>query len=434
MNLIEYPAFHPDAISDEDVNILNKIARNCGYLDDSWLFGVVPTILSWRQCSIIASDLNLVMQSLRKLPLEMFDDTPEAGLRFAEKVGMKSLEIEAIERSGIELPHQDDSLFPVRWDIIFTEEGARLLEGNLGLAIGGVPSDRVNSAYDLLVKSNVDGYWRNSGKYWWTELTRSTSDQAILGIVDADKYWEESSYDATSWAIFLSDQAMNKPIPGPFSKFDFEKLISFENQHLTNVAELFSISDLALTTNGKRYLELVGRKTIKPTVSLWCEVLNSKACLAFLNEYAESMDDSQEEKKAIKRLLPETHLLKKYTPHTADRGEWILKPAISFGGEGIIAGADVPQGEWMRRAKGLSHRDQFAIVQKRVYPQKNKWPQKTINRAGTINETECTSSIHGFFTIGEDLLSVMSRSQPSNEIVVNAKSGACLSTCRFLMS
>lgn len=424
------PAFDPGDLAAEDIDALNRAAREGGYLDPSWLLGVVPTLLSWQQSKALVAELDQIMRLLRTLPREMYGDTRDAGLRLAELVGMDERELAGLERADVPPPHLDEAMFPARWDVMLTPDGPRVLEVNLGLALGGVPSDGLNAAYDALTPITPGG-WPRSADAWWRALTGGTEPVGSFAFVDDDAYWEESPYDALSWTRFLGARAPGRVLAGPLSAVDLDGSPRLDDRPLSGVGELFSITELSRSASGASYLDAVAGRRMRPTVSLWCEVLSSKTCLALLHEYVASLPDAHPAASAVRRLVPQTHRLGEGIPPTHERDLFVLKPARAYGGAGIVVGTESAERQWQEEGEDLLRADPFAVAQERVHPISGTWPQMTVDREGIVRSTVCHPPVLGFYVVDSALVSAMSRAHGTGAPVISARSGASLSAVRF---
>lgn len=428
MTLIPRPAFTPDVLSPSDIERLNTAARTGGYLDPSWLLAVVPTLLPWEESHAHARDLHQLLRLLRRLPREIYGDSLDSGLRFAEAVGMNDSEVSALERAAVPLPHADDGLFPARWDVLLTPDGPRVMEANLGIALGGVPSDALNAAYDTL---GTPGRWPDAAQQWYRALTEAGEGPGKLGFVDDDPYWEESSYDATSWVTFLTQPSAGQVTAGPLSSLTVSPALTLAKAPLMRVAELFSLTDLSASPRGASYLDAVAVGDLRPTISLWCEVFNSKACLALLHEFALSLPSGHSDRELVLRVLPRTTLLNEGLPPAQERNAHVLKPARAFGGEGVVIGSDTSDDQWRDQGHALSRHDKYAVVQERVHPIADTWPQATVDHEGVIRSMMNHPPVLGFYIVNGALVSAMTRAQGSDSAVISARSGAALATVRF---
>lgn len=380
---------HHTRLSADDVRALRRIARSTGLLPARMLFAAVPAVIERRLADRLIADAGELFTLVQRLPELLFGG--DVG-RFMEAAGFTSAEQRLLQQLNPGIPSKDPALFPLRWDFVLTEDGPKLLEVNVTPHLGGINTDPLQYCYDRFAGGSAQPWWPAS-EPWLAALQRRTGPWGgsdAVGLIEADNYRDLCGFGALQLSNCLSQVC--SAILTPCRPHDVEireQVMRCGAEPLHHLVELFSFTDTGRYEALSRYVAAVASGRHKPTVSMWCEVLNSKAVLALCCEYADRASGITAER--VRQLIPRTTRLTNCTDAEllAQRAELVLKPGRSKSGRGIVFGAEQTSADWLRQCHDRKASDPSAVVQTVVH-RIGRMPQTWVAPDGTVTTGQAT--------------------------------------------
>jgi hypothetical protein len=357
-----------------------------------------PVFLDAGQRDGIESDLGAVHDLLVSLPVRLFAGSLPA---MGRAVGMSPVQIEGIVRSTAACPVR-----LARADL-YQEEGAfRLLEFNTGSALGGSENAELNRA--LLRDPDFSGFAASEGLEF-TDTLRGIVDTMVTACADLDVAGRPT-VALTDWPASFPDMGRRLGFfAGLLEPLGFDAIACHAGQieersgalfvhgrRIDIVYRFFLIEDLAgddsMPACVERILSAAERGTVRLFAPLESDLYGSKAALALLSDERHRAAFAVDELALIDRFLPWTRELRPGPVHVnghradlldhvcARREELILKPALMYGGTGVIPGWKTSQAEWERQVRGALGGPY--VVQRRVRPVAERFPRLAAGSTG----------------------------------------------------
>jgi len=269
-----------------------------------------------------------------------------------------------------------------RADLYHDGTSLRLLEFNVGSALGGmdraqisaalleVPSFRAFAAEHGLdyvdTGARVDTALREAGRPLCGERA------PVVAFVDGNDTMAPYLHLATSFQEMMAGFGI-EVLLGELADVGFGgKKVTLHGRPVDVVLRYFGVGDFLDDPAGRVVVEDLVRADANGEVVLYTslagELYNNKTSLALLTDLAARGALTAAESALVDQVLPWTRTMTEdLMEHCRERrSELILKPGADFGGAGIVAGWLVDEAEWDRAlAAAVEH---GSIVQERVIP------------------------------------------------------------------
>lgn len=251
-----------------------------------------------------------------------------------------------------------------RPDYLLTHRGFELVEFNIAPPVGGIGiCDDVRTAF-------LDSPWfrflRERGidcvAPWTTEVWRRSIlsacrrahqlERPLLLEATADPM-EDLANDFTqpSFVRMVADSGFDL-LTGPIQALDIShRGVFFEGRRIDIVFTCFTSSE-ARRYVSRDLLQRLAQADTKGLVDFIAPPLNrvfdSKVNLAILSSAEFQQRCTPQERRLLREHVPPTFRLDADTAGLARRhpADYVLKPAVEFGGKGVVIGASVPSGHW----------------------------------------------------------------------------------------
>ena len=405
---------------------LREIALDSGYLDPGWAFTAVPTLVDEDRFVALSQSCGELFTLLCRIPHLLYDGD---WMAFAAAVGASEEELAVLRCLPVPSPGQDTTVFSLRWDFVFTDDGPRLFEVNAGITLGGLAEEGIQSAYDHFADV-AEGVVRMPGAVLAEALQRRTGPWAPgdkVALVEAETYADDpfprrqlaSSLAPYTDAEFVLCRAFEVDFSGTRT--------TVRGEVVDHCVELFALSELATEEALAPYVRAVREGRRSSTVSMWCDVLGSKAALALLHRCTDQI--GVDEARLVRELIPRVDLLRDLREDELRdrRRELVLKPGRELGGAGVVAGSEVDGPEWSRRCAELRS-DPAAVVQERV-KRTEAMEQVWVRPEGGVRAGMCRPVL-GLFSFSDEPAGGVSRGAVDDAVVVNARTGAGVGVLR----
>ena len=406
-----------------------------------------PMFLRATTLERLEHDLAAVRSALSTLPERLFGGDFRA---FARAVGMTDTQIGLTVRDTHASASRLTTL--ARADLYQEESGFRLLELNLGSTVGGV--DCVDMCRALLGIPDIAGFLAREG------LTFGETFEAVLDTLRTETGFPSGTSPVMALVETPSDfgdvedlmriraaRWCNRGMPtvvghlGELSRSGGRLLL--RGEPIDVVYRMFTFEDV-LPHAGNGLLdplldaEMSGEVVVFTPLS--SEIYGSKGALALLSAPSGRHGLTDAERDACARLLPWTRLVRPGHTELEDgtsadlvgyvlehQDDLILKPTMSYGGQGVQLGADpdITGAVWREAVVDAAEKG-ASVVQRLVCPAPELFPSPV---GGGLEEWTIA---WGVFTTGHGYAGAITRGFPTEERVrtVSRVNGA-LCGCTF---
>lgn len=345
-----------------------------------------PLFLGHQEREELYRDLQNLRAALVSLPDRLFGGDLAA---FARAVGMTDVQISAVQRSrGTQVTQQ------ARMDLYADETGFKLLEFNMGSAIGGI--DQSDMARALLehpvlaefAKTHRLDYvdtMREQVHNLFVESGFEPGSHPVVAQVD----WPTSFESLEPYMRHFMERFAQMGVEGHACHIGQLEVrdggVWLGERRIDIIHRLFMLEDLNESPDAAALMDPVldaaARGEVKIFTPLDSEMFASKAALAMLSDEANRSVFDPGQLASLDRILPWTRMVRR-GPVTLEDGSQVelldyvlthqddlaLKPTMLHGGEGVLLGwrADTTPAEWEERVRAAL--DGPWLVQRRVRP------------------------------------------------------------------
>lgn len=401
-----------------------------------------PAFLEAERQRLLAEDLGGLLDLLFALPQRLFDGNLAA---MAAAVGLVPRQAEAIVRTATEHPVK-----LARADLFDDGQAFKLLEFNVSSALGG---------WDAPILTR----WllRDPDLASFVDDESLTFTDTLSGIADVIRA-ECDGLDCQSRPVVaLVDSPSSYPTYWPVLDFMARSLGPFgfevfgchagqlttrgghlflDDRHIDVIYRFILLSDLLGGPDALSLIEPIiaaaERGTARLVTGFAAGVFASKGCLALLYDDDHRSAFSPAERDLIDRILPWTRTLRAGETFAdgqqvdlvdyvlANRSSLVLKPALLYGGAGVVPGWKADQLAWAEAVRtGL--RERF-VVQQRVRSAVERFPPDDARSRSVVQVLNW-----GVFVVGAGYGGAFVRALPGPDPgVINMATGAA-ATCTF---
>jgi len=398
-----------------------------------------PLFISWQTRETITEACIKVFHLIQCLPGRRFENDPA---RISEYYGMSRENVQ-ICLYGVDNEYL--SHFLARGDFIFTPQGLKCLEYNVSANLGGwelplweaqflqVPfiSEFINTwkikitnknlislLFDYMLDITLKAF---PGEEEINIALAIRKQEALTGMANMQSYFNR---------VYLDCLQHNHRLKGTviFCRYDQLK-VKGQNLYYEN-KKVHTILDYYL---GEIPLEVVALFKMRKVLIYngpAAVILSNKLNLALLSELEDSGLFTAAERETIKRYIPWT---RKMIPGTSTyegspinledfiishREHLVLKPAVGYGGEGVVIGSQTPANLWKERVE-KSFQEKYWVIQEHM-----KTPRLYF-QWGEKGAVACDTT-WGILVFGSHYAGVFMRALPPqySKGVVNVKQGA----------
>jgi hypothetical protein len=401
-----------------------------------------PVFLGHDQCTQLYSDLVNLRSALLSLPGRLYGGDLTA---FSRAVGANDLQVSAVMRTrGASVTKQ------ARADLYLDESGFRLLEYNMGSALGGM--DNADFARALLEHRVLAEFAAAHGlEYvdtmhdqvdnYYTECGFAPGSRPMVACTDWPTSYQTlepymRAYNTRVQELGLDEHACHV---GQLEVRDGGVWLG--DRKVDIIDRLFMLEDLLESDEAPALLEPIlnaaARGEVKIYTPLDSGIFSSKGALAMLSDEENRSLFSPEELASLDRLLPWTRMVRR-GPVTLEDGrqadllgyalthrhDLALKPTLMHGGSGVLLGwhSDTTAESWEEQVRAAV--DGPYVIQRRIRPLTEMFPAES---GSTIPWIVCwgafttSNGYSGFFTRATTV--------ESNIEVINIGTGAAVGCC-----
>ncbi|MFJ4498758.1 hypothetical protein [Streptomyces sp. NPDC088864] len=395
-----------------------------------------PVFLGGEELGRLAKDLHNLLSALESLPEKLFGGDFAA---FARAVGLTEPQVEAVmQNRGERMTRQS------RADLVCDGTGFKLLELNLGSAIGGV--DNVDVCRELLEVPVLADFAERHGLTFvdslreqvhniLTETGFSADDHPVVALTE----WPSAFSDELPYMTQLCERWAGLGLdatPCHLGQLEArDGRVWLGERAVDIIVRIFLIRDV-ITPGAARLtapvFDAARRGEVKIFTPLDTSAYASKAALSLLSDEGNRHVFTAETLASLDRILPWTRRVRREEV-TLENGErvdlveyalahaddLVLKPTSLSGGKGVVLGwaDDLTPDAW--RAHVLAALDSPHVVQRRVRP-----AQETVPVPG--GGTDRFRPVWGIITGVNGFIGGSVRAIPSaaGDVVVNVANGA----------
>jgi hypothetical protein len=350
-----------------------------------------PVFLEHAEFSVLRDDLLALHAALASLPARLFGGDVAA---FASAVGMTGAQVTAIERAGGQAPTRLG-----RADLFRDETAFRVLELNLGSALGGLDNALLNRAF--LTDPAVADFVASHGLSYVDTMDvlvgtlRSECDlpggaRPLIAVAD----WPESFAVLERQLRYSAAQLARyglEAVPCHLGQLRAaDQRVWLDGRPVDVIYRVFLIKDLLRPEAGELadpVLRAAERGEVKLFAPMDAELYGSKGALALLSDEANRYLFSGVELASLDRILPWTRMVRP-GPVTvgggqadmaeyagAEREHLVLKPTALHSGAGVIQGWLTSPDEWRRQLSAAM--DGPFVLQRRIRPLAEPFPAES---------------------------------------------------------
>ena len=351
-----------------------------------------PLFLGTEECERLANDILTMHAALTSLPDKLYGGDLAA---FARSVGMTDVQVSAVLRSrGATVTKQS------RADLYMDETGFKLLEFNMGSALGGIDqSDMARVLLDQPVlaefaRTHRLGYvdtMREQVNNMFVESGFEHGSRPVLATVDWPSSYETLEPYMRHFATRLQDMGIDAHV-GHIGQLEVrDGGVWLGELKVDIIQRLFMLEDLLEYPDASALmdpiLDAAARGEVKIFTPLDAEMFASKGALAMLSDEANRKHFDQQTLASLDRILPWTRMVRSgpVTLEDGTRGELldyvlshqddlVLKPTSRHSGDGVLLGwrADTGAELWEERVREAV--DGPWVVQRRIRPVPELFP------------------------------------------------------------
>ncbi|MDP2574388.1 hypothetical protein Q8W40_19510 [Vibrio penaeicida] len=331
-------------------------------------------------------------------------------------------------------------LIPCRWDILDNGTDWKVMEVNVGGAIGGFAYDGIQTLYDEALAQEkqdtpsvvIEEYWRSPYSHITPKIEDKLAEleKPMLIVVDDALQFQESPLVANSASGALSARLNQDIIAIPHTKLS-DVIDSHDGCVL--VFEVFTLSDIARSSDDSYvpYLDGLDSGKVHSVIHPLSEVFMSKAILGLLREERVQSKLTKDQNNTVETLIPNTFIVSEENlNHLLDlnQNDWVIKDAIGYGGHGVFCGWECNSEEWVALLnKATLAESPTAIMQQRI--QGKREAAISMTPKGVFVESD-EASVLGVFMLGEEFGGGCVRQSLSGKGVVCTANQAALGVMR----
>ncbi|ROO62633.1 hypothetical protein EDC02_4615 [Micromonospora sp. Llam0] len=404
-----------------------------------------PVFLEAEELCNLEQDLTLTRAALCSLPRRLFGGSLEL---FARAVGMTAIQAECIVRSAY--PSSDAVTDMARADLYRDATGFRLLEWNLGSTAGG--AECADMCRALISVPEVAQFLAKE------RLAYAKTDEAMLATLRSETGYPVGTDPVVAMVdtpgIFPKVEALLRTIAARWLDHGLSVRIGhlgeltrsggrlrLRGEPIDVVFRVFTFEDVLIhLTDGvlEPLLAAAECGEVAMFTPLEAELYGSKGALALLSDPTGQIGLSDEERDACARLLPWTRRVAAGEVTLEDgatvdliaytlqhQNDLVLKPSSSYGGSGVMVGADpsITPAMW-REALAQAINGSY-VVQRLVRPAPEMFP--STSAGGPV----AWRVAWGVFTMRRGYAGTLVRAVPAQagDAVVNIAQGAFVGCC-----
>ncbi|MEZ8291865.1 aminotransferase class I/II-fold pyridoxal phosphate-dependent enzyme [Vibrio sp. 10N.237.312.B06] len=390
-------------------NLMNKI-KNLGVCEYGGSIHVANTHSMEVNYSKFGSEFQLLNELIFFIIGEYFDNNYSL---VAKYLGYSQKEIEII----FAMDEDIDKNFVARPDVVFDGIDPKILELNIGAAIGGM----FFSSLSRLIDHDDCEY--DTLRLWAKYIISRYPSSSTLHIIEDDKYFErmKSSLDVLAAELQNFNSSSVKVIRSSQVELVNGSYVG-DGKEITNILPMFSLNDILLDENKYRaILDGCSSRQVNVIGGPKYGLIANKMWFAKFYELKSELPKHFSQ--FIEKYIPKTFVLESdVAKHVRQhKNDYVIKPGSGYGGKDVIIGKSTPPDCWRKYINKFVNSKY--IVQQYIPPSFHE--TVTLNTNGRYEVIEAFP-LYGFFLIDGKYSGVSIRALPksSGDVVISMKNGA----------
>ncbi|CCN34610.1 conserved hypothetical protein [Vibrio nigripulchritudo SO65] len=395
--------FEENPLADDLADDIRLSGADSRFSRPDWHLLMTPVIYPEKSVKKQTKILHELFNLIRNLHNIAFDGEMEA---FANALGFSDERVISL----MEQLRDVNGIIPCRWDILDDGNHWKVMEVNVGGAIGGFAYDGIQALYDQALENEKDEdsaikineFWQSPYSHICPAVAQKLAslNNPKLVVVDDFIQFKDSPLVANSAAGALSTH-----LDIEVSVIPHNELQNVLASHTGDIAvfEVFTLSDIAKDLDGySGYLSGLNSGKIHSIIPPFSELYMSKAALAILHQDDVLASVSEQERQLIEVSVPKTYAVGESNLSqllTLNKKDWVLKSAIGYGGHGVTCGWECDQDTWHQiLSDAASPNSPLFILQKRVVGKRH--PAISMTPKGVFVESD-EAMVLGVFMLND---------------------------------
>jgi len=450
MNRVELTALYLDEIKRRGISAAELVSTQPESVGLQSFYGgrylARPLFLGYDECEQLANDILTMHAALISLPDKLYAGDLAA---FARSVGMDDVQVSAVMRSrGMTVTKQS------RADLYMDETGFKLLEFNMGSALGGIDqSDMARALLDQpelakFAQTHRLGYvdtMREQVNNMFVESGFERGSRPVLATVDWPSSYETLEPYMRHFATRLHDMGIDAHV-GHIGQLEVrDGGVWLGDVKVDMIQRLFMLEDLLEYPDASALmdpiLDAAARGDVKIFTPLDSEMFASKGALAMLSDEENRKHFDQQTLASLDRLLPWTRMVRSEPVTLEDgsrvelldyvlghRDDLVLKPTSRHSGEGVLLGwrEDTSAELWEERVRDAL--DGPWVIQRRIRPVPELFPMPDGDPVPWVVNWGVFTMVNGFGGVFARAATV-----ESNLEVIRLFAGASVGCCLHVL-
>jgi hypothetical protein len=404
-----------------------------------------PLFLGHEERCQLETDLLNLRAALVSLPDRLYAGNVAA---FARDVGMAEVQISAISRS-----RGDTVTRQTRADLYIDETGFRLLEYNMGSALGGLDNaDMCRSLLEHPVLADFAsrhqlGYvdtMREEINDKFAECGFEPGSRPMMATTDWPSSYQTLEPYIRKYTSRLSEMGIDAHAAHIGQLTVHDERVWLGDRAVDAIDRLFMIEDLLEYPDAAALmdpiLDAAARGWVKIFTPMDSGLYASKGALAMLSDEQNRLRFQPEELVSMDRILPWTRMVRP-GPVTLEDGRQVdllhyalahqqdlaLKPTLLHGGQGVVLGwrREVTAASWEEQVRAAM--DGPYVLQRRIHPVPELFPGEDGEPVPWIVAWGAFTGVNGYAGVWARATTV-----ESNVEVINLDSGAYVGSSMFV--
>lgn len=363
-----------------------------------------PFFLSYDSYNYVKDMSDSIIQLIKKVPNRLFDNDYNA---FLSALGYNQRDIEFLKlylQQGEDLLNLSSTFSRV--DYIYADNSLKVMELNVGAAIGGIGiMDRYHEIFNRFERDSIKDQYNHvsTGKVFADTIR----ELAIQHLGRGEKKlaflcWETEMNEVHPHeaVYYLSKEGVDARVLS-INQITFSKNGVYHNDERMDILYgCFTFNEFKKDDDRKflkRIIKYHINKDLLYLVPPLSTIYGNKGLLSLVKSQ-EFIDTCSLKEKRILETIPETKNLNEDNFDWAlnNRGQLVVKPVVGHGGIGVEFGANYSNSDWGKLLEKLLKEDKAVICQQYISP-KNVSPQNDLSFQVCLGALNFNSNFAGVF-------------------------------------
>jgi Glutathionylspermidine synthase preATP-grasp len=439
----------------EEVAALHQFLLEKKCIECDFGFIYTPLVFPIEEMINLSTDLRYLLNLFLKLPERMY--------RNNKKAFLKALAYEEPMLTEISRYHEIlKSEVLCRFDLIYTNQGWKILELNIGSNTGMIHAapmvreimtrnghckepnsqsiplsdyipgnqDKNNNSKNESISSQ-DYINFDTPKYVAKEIARQMKmiGNKYLALVEDDCCFSETKNQLITLANAIEAISAIKTLVLRSSELKVEDgNLTGRGFPISAIYSFFTLEDVLAKPNlYSPVMELLQSGRVQHIMGFAYAPIGNKLMMALIHQEKQSGNLTPEEEKLVNLYLPQTRKLSSELKQEIleRRTSLVLKPADSYGGIGVLVGQDFSNTQWQESVESILQDNTSYVVQEFVVSDRQFF--SFCDCEGTLSQS-IVPYVLGVYLVGNEFAGGLIRASIKPTHVLNAHNGACVGT------